>query len=157
MKIYVAGASAELERAESAIASLRAAGHEITHDWPAVIRRVRIEGGQKDSDLTDEERHGHAHDDLLAVERADVLWLLVPDAPTSGAWVELGFAIGLAWPDTATEGPRLVIVSGAKHRNALFCSMGDQAFDDDQAALDWLKNYRDQALADEKRAREAMS
>lgn len=132
MRIYIAGASAELDRAESAIAAVRALGHTVVHDWPAVIRKVRHEQGRSDGDLTRAEASDHADEDLAAVRGCDLFWLLVPIAPSSGCWVELGFAFGIE------AGADMVIVSG-EHRRWLFASLSDDAFDDDALALAWLK------------------
>lgn len=88
--VYVAGASAEIERAEHMIATLRALGVVVTHDWPARMRAMGPEHLLTRPVLADELRAC-----LAGVRRADVLLLLEPTRPSVGAWVELGYAAGL--------------------------------------------------------------
>jgi len=92
MKIYVAGASAEMARAESMIAVLRGNGFEVPFDWTEPVKR-----------------HGHANDvsptvadaestnALRHVENVDAVVCLVPPVgvDTIGLWVELGVAFAL--------------------------------------------------------------
>ena len=130
MKIYIAGASRELERARAAMDWCREQGFEVAHDWVADIDRVRVEGGKSDGDLQLSEQMVFAIADLEAVESADVLWMLVPPPSkhTAGAWVELG----VAW-----SAKTKIIVSG-QHTWHLFCSLADQAFANDRAATRYL-------------------
>ncbi len=51
MKIYVAGASAEYERAAAAMDWCRAQGFEITHDWVQDVIKWRVDGGKSDAEL----------------------------------------------------------------------------------------------------------
>jgi hypothetical protein len=88
MKVYVAGASAEILRAEAFVKRLRAAGFEITFDWPAMIRSV----GSANGGLTDDQRNDASYHALAGVDECEVLVLLVPEKPSIGCWVELGYA-----------------------------------------------------------------
>lgn len=94
MRIYVAAASAEIERAERMIARLRAAGHTITVDWPAAIRAM---AGVANEGLTQEQRREAARDDYEGVISAERVVILVPEKPivTQGAWWEGGIADAL--------------------------------------------------------------
>ena len=95
--IYVSAASAEIERAESAMAHLRAVGFEITHDWTVVMREAFRR------EPIDAEKA--AHDDLWnGIEPCDALIGLLPKAPSKGFWLEVGFAIGIQ------DGPHTILV-----------------------------------------------
>jgi hypothetical protein len=129
--VYVAGASAEVERAERIIQALRSAGFIVTHDWTRSVREYRAKG-YRDADLSDEACEEIAASDLDAVRRADVLLFLSPEQPTTGAWVELGAA--------SNYGDKTILVSGASARRYLFTRIADWIFDDDEAALVALLN-----------------
>lgn len=132
VKVYVAGSSAELERAQRAIDFIRSIGWEVVHDWVADVRRERLEGGRQDSDLSDEERRTFAHKDLTSVGDAELVWLLVPNNPSTGAWVELGYALALTRV-LIHIAPR-IIASGPAAAGNLFCSLLDR-FDTDEDAM----------------------
>lgn len=106
MKIYVAGASAEIERARRVIAELRARGIEVPGDWPAI---VDAHNGRTNHGLTDDERRSAARACMRAAVDCDVFLLLVPHAQTIGAWVELGAAL---------ESDRRCIASGLEENCA---------------------------------------
>lgn len=89
MKVYVAGASSEMERAETWMRKLRGVGIIVTSTWPEVIRSV---GKANPRDATIAECKEWVMKDLGEIDAADVLWLLLPDLSTIGAWIELGFA-----------------------------------------------------------------
>ena len=92
MTIYLAGASADIDRVETLRDELIAAGHSISHDWTADVRAL----GNANHGLTREQRE-HAADSCLAGVRAcSVFVLLMPPNTigTIGAWVEYGFALG---------------------------------------------------------------
>jgi len=90
VKVYVAGSSKEMERAERVMNALRAAGHEITADWVAKIREV---GVANPADFT--VRLAAAQADLDGVNNADAFVFLhpAPGVQTTGAWVELGYRL----------------------------------------------------------------
>ncbi len=121
-KIYVAGAYAARADVSRYLARLWGIGAEITLDWPAVIAAA----GKPDSELTAEERQHYAEMDLVAVEQADIVWLMIPVADSKGSWVKFGYAIAWArWtarlnavaakfrPDAPPlRQPRIIIASG---------------------------------------------
>lgn len=121
MKVYVAASSLQLDRAQAAMEWLRAAGHEVTHDWPAIIA---ARGGANPDDATQDDRWDWAIDDLAGVKSADVLWLLVPYKEGAGAFVELGYALAIGKP---------VICSGLYMRS-IFTAMG-VCYDTDEQAF----------------------
>lgn len=134
--VYIAGASAEWERAKARMDWVRSEpGLELAHDWVADVVKHRVNGGKSDADLTDEQRFKLASYDMAAVGTCDIFWLLVPDAGvlTVGAWVELGAAIAEM---------RKVIVSGARHGEHLFCSLADVVCHDDSGAQMWIQTER---------------
>lgn len=102
-KIYVAGASSEIVRAERQGRLLRDNGFEVVSTWTQVIRDV---GHANPTDATPEEYKLWAGRDLAEVQAADVFWLLLPEANTVGAWIELGFAHAIN---------KLIVMSG-QHR-----------------------------------------
>ncbi|MGH7176522.1 MAG: hypothetical protein ACREJC_03990 [Tepidisphaeraceae bacterium] len=91
MKIYVAAASSEIERAEKWIAALREAGFEVVSTWPEVIRQV---GQANPMQASREDRAGWAAEDLSQVATAEVFWFLL-GKPTAGAYTEFGYALFL--------------------------------------------------------------
>jgi nucleoside 2-deoxyribosyltransferase len=121
MKIYVAGASSEIERAEAMIVRLRAAGIEVTCTWTENIRKV---GHGNPADASHDQRRKRSEQDLVEVARAQILWFLLPRPPnaTFGAWVELGFAFA--------RGKR-ILLSG-QHNN-IFVGLGNMFADDEEA------------------------
>lgn len=91
MKIYLAAASKEIDRAKHVMKSLRASGHTITHDWTVEVEKY------KDTIPSNEILTECAEADFQGVFLADSLVLLSPEIQniTVGAWVELGMAIAL--------------------------------------------------------------
>lgn len=103
MKVYVAGASSEIYRAEHMLDKIRQAGHEITVDWPALMRA----SGLSNTDFDAAARRYCADQDARGVAEADLVVLLVPRHPnaTQGAWWEGGIANGLGIPTIAAGRP----------------------------------------------------
>lgn len=118
--VYVAGASAEIARAERVIRLLTESGVAVTFDWPAHMRRV--EGTS--TTLTREIAEQSADADLDGVKRASVVLLLEPGTfeyvyiarhggdeyrdqqiTTTGAWSELGAALALGIPVVVARPP----------------------------------------------------
>jgi hypothetical protein len=147
VRIYVAGASKEPERCRAAMTAVQKLGLEITLDWLAAIEAE----GAANEGLDDEKRVRYSTADLLAVTKADWVWVLAPALTSSsaGCWVELGYALGLRdtarWmgddPPLFVRGPR-IIVSGPGRVKCIFCSLAEREFDDDVAALAYLNALR---------------
>ena len=113
MRVYVAGSSNELTRAKAAIALVRAAGHEVTSDWPPVIEK---QGEANPRDVTIVLRAGWADMATRGITLADVVWLLAPEVGMArGAFFEFGFAFAQGKP---------VIVSGPEHACSVFTALG---------------------------------
>lgn len=117
LRVYVAGASAEVMLVRGYMARLRAAGITITHDWTDDVVAL----GADASVLTREQRLSIAARDLAAIDAADVFWLLAPTLPTrsTGCWVELGFAL------RAARRPR-VLVSGEGASVCVFSALAER-------------------------------
>lgn len=130
MRIYVAGASAEVDIVAAYIAQLRAHGAHITHDWTTSVLAAR-EAKRSDRDLSEKDRALHACDDVDGVRRAGSFWLLVPDVATAGCgcWIELGYALA---------NRSRVVVSG-DWRRSIFTALAHHRFDSHAAALSFLK------------------
>lgn len=109
LRIYVAGASSEIERAERVIHFALGAGLVVTEDWPKVMR------SQAGPDST---LHASALRPILqrcldGVMAADALLLLLPNTghATVGMWADLGYALalrdhGIRAPIVASRGLR---------------------------------------------------
>lgn len=100
-RVYVCGSSKEIERAESVIATLRALGAEVTHDWPARMRALGPE-----ADLTRSVLLAELRTDLAGVRSAHALLFLEPTTQSTGAWAELGYAAGLGTVEIVCCGPK---------------------------------------------------
>lgn len=142
MKVYVAGASAELDRVRGVMDFIREQPRlELARDWVADVERERIEGGRTDSDLAPDERKLFAGADLGAVAESDIFWLLSPmkGTYTTGAWVELGAALVTGHMRQALGlSKTVVLISGQTAGQHLFSSLADYCFDLDFEARDWL-------------------
>lgn len=101
LRVYIAGASAEVELCERYRDRLHANGIDV-HDW---MSRVRANPRRHDRAIPETERRRIAAQNANAVASADVFWLLIPETTTIGAWVELGIAFGSARPAIIVSGP----------------------------------------------------
>src|ERR1700687_3221879 len=95
MKIYVAGASREVETSVKYITKLKEMGFEITHDWTEEVLDYK-KRGITDKELTNEEKYKFAKLDIQGIIDADIVWVILPENPVGvGYWIELGAALGL--------------------------------------------------------------
>lgn len=122
--IYVAGGSSErVTVVRPLMARLIERGWTVTHDW------TQDPGYDLDRPLTDEERAGVAERDLRAVDKADVVWLVVPAGKSEGASVEFGYACGSG---------KVVIVSGPDATRCPLWAYALRQFLAHEDALEWL-------------------
>ena len=146
MDIYIAGASAELDRAKNAMAFVHSHPRlTLAHDWTRDIERERIQGGRQDHDLSKEERVRYASQILQAITGTPVFWLLVPHegVHTTGAWVELGAAlIYRTMLEVLGVGNSIILSSGPQVDHHLFAALG-LTFETDEEAISWLKEASD--------------
>ena len=145
-RIYVAGASANIEEIESYIKKLKGAGWTISFDWTVKVR----EAGDASPDDPVIRRQA-ALADLEGVTTADVVWLVQP-APTStstGAWVELGSALTirdvrkwvverfkLTLPEGLPVGP--IVVASGSSKKCIFSDLADYRFQSNDDAFDFI-------------------
>jgi len=132
LRIYIAGASKEMDLISSYMRKVESLGHTISLDWTVPIRE-NIALGKTDADLTKEDRKRHANADMFAVGDADLVWLLVPAEPKSslGCWIEFGLAVAFGCH---------VIVSGPNA--SIFCELADHLFATHDEALEWLRSQK---------------
>lgn len=130
MKVYVAAASKEIERASAFMQSVRELGHEITFDWIPKFQKQRVH----ESRLPVALRRAAAQEDLRGVRSADLLVVLTPhdSTPSRGAWVELGYALGLR---AATDRAPQVWCVGLSAMVTVFTELADARYFSDSAAL----------------------
>jgi hypothetical protein len=125
VRVYVAAASSEMDRAARWMDELEAAGVEVTSDWVSIITTV---GTANPREASQSARREWAVDDLSGVVDADLVWFLAPEAaPARGAYFEIGYAWGMGID---------VVVSGDT-RQSIFCAVGEE-FDDDLAAYEYI-------------------
>lgn len=140
MRVYVIGASAELDRAERVIAALRERGFVITADWPADVRRARAAGLASDAEVPHDIAREIADANVHAIETADVVVALSPPGPSTGYGADLMAALLLY----AMRGrPTHIVLSGAhgtvydRHAHARFAT--------DEDAIAWIAGLRSAA------------
>lgn len=128
-RIYVAASSMEIERAKRCIAWAIEDGHVVTHDWPSVIE-AHGEANPTGEGWDLSRRRDVARSNVDGVWSANVLWMLAPETPTVGAWVELGVAIAVKKSFDID-----IIVSGPAYATAsIFAGYADAIFETDLAA-----------------------
>ncbi len=131
--VYVAGASRELERVQRAFDLVEAATLlDLAHDW----LKVQAAEPVADDQLERAKARNYAMGDLVQVDRADLVWLLAPNEPTKGAWIEFGYALARG------EGKR-VVVSGSCEQS-IFCALADEEHADDVRAFDAIVEWATQ-------------
>jgi len=132
--VYVAGSSKEPERAARAMNALRAADIEVTSTWVDVI--AASGGASNPESITHEQRYDYAIKDVSEVANARVLWLLMPQSPSMGAFFEFGFA--------RARGHQ-VLVSGANQYASIFTALAHGRCDTDEEALDVIIQMKHRA------------
>lgn len=128
MKLYLCGGSTELDLVSETMRQLRAMGHEITHDWVANIRDV---GHANPRDASHEARLRWSAEDLDGIDRADLVWAMLPARASFGCAFESGFAIGSG---------KTVIMSG-DWRASIFSAQAYARFNEHAHAVEWVRLY----------------
>lgn len=142
VKVYIAGASSEIERAVKWRDKLREVGVDVVSTWPDVIKAI---GVANPTDASVDEYKQWTWKDLDQVRDADVLWVLLPEANTVGAWIELGFMTCLrAMPSMLREqagiddgNDRQIFMSG-RHRPIFTPALADYHSLDDQGVFEYI-------------------
>lgn len=144
LKVYVAGASVErVERAIPTMRALRDAGITITHDWTQDMHESAC-AEHGDGLVPEADRRRYADEDEAGVRAADVVLLLAPnERGSSGAWTELGIAIGTG---------KTIVVAGPKGKRSIFTTRAHKMFETDAGAIEWLIDAERQRRARDDRA-----
>lgn len=146
-RVYVAAASAEIDRAMSMIGQVSiSSGLSITHDWtknftdPAASK---VSEAELDARL----RRRFFEECIRAVRNSDFVWFLAPGRrpalneavaslyATKGAWGELV----AAYIYERLHGKPLILVSGAERYQSIFTECAHYFFERDIDALEWLR------------------
>lgn len=127
MKVYIATAFPNYRQAIECRDALRAAGHEVPASWISVAERFE---GREPPNATEEDRCEAAATDLECINRANVLFLLVPESGGTGMWIEFGYALG--WSEDI-----LIYVIGDRKRS-IFCELAHAWFDTFEEAIESL-------------------
>lgn len=92
LRVYVGGASSEIDRVEAFIKRVRAAGHRITFDW---AQDIRSSGKPANVGMTHTQRFNAWNACMHGVETADAVVILTPrdGRTTKGAWGEMAIYI----------------------------------------------------------------
>lgn len=121
LAVYVAGSSAELDRARRVMAALRMGGVEVVSTW---LESIEADGGLTNEGLPGSIRRDRSQACLREVSDADVLLLLVPHGPSGiGCGVELGYAIALR-DESPFRSPRLI--AAGRTERTVFASLCDE-------------------------------
>jgi hypothetical protein len=132
MKIYVAGASKEIETAERWIKECENINLEITHDW---TKDVRKSIANPNDYVSTETLYKCAEKDYFGVIRADILWVLSTEGLSRGLHTEAG--IGL------TSSRLVTIVSGPDWQKNIFFYLFKYQFATHEAAFELIKKLQE--------------
>jgi hypothetical protein len=127
MRIYVSGASNELDRARRAMRMLEARGARVAIDWTVEVERLAHDGLTTAS-MTDTNAREAAELNTLALRSSDALLFLAPRGTSRDAWVELGVALELGID---------VAVAGSAARHSISTRLAP-CFETDEDAITWL-------------------
>lgn len=131
LTVYTAAASAERDRARAAIQLVASTpGMCVALDWV----REMDESQQHELELPWERQADIAARCLAAARKCDVLWFLVPELPSRGAWVELGAAMATGF---------VRIIASGRHTTAFLAhDRIDERYPDDLRAFERLRALR---------------
>lgn len=127
-KLYLAGASAEIDRARKWASALRDADITVLSTWVEVIGKA---GAANPADATPEQLTKWTLRDEAEVHASDLLWLLLPakGIHTVGAYIELG--LSRAWG-------KHIVMSGT-HRPIFTPVFADISFATDEEAFEYIQ------------------
>jgi hypothetical protein len=133
-KIYVAGSSKDLERAQGAFDVIRdIPGILLAFDWISLIIK---NNGSANRNLPRDVRREIAALALNAAADADVFWLLCPtvDNLSFGVWAELG-----AFVTAHRRDPMPILSSGGDPEISIFSEVATSQFEYDWEAAGWIR------------------
>ena len=139
MKVYVAASSREMDRARDIFRGVEASPElVIAADWISQIEDH--DGIANPSNVPEALRHKWATDAIVAVMNSSVLWLLLPEEPTVGAWCEMTAAVAF---DMTRTTRRLIVTSGSDKARyqSIFTSLAHRHFGTDAEALSAIRMY----------------
>lgn len=131
LRVYLGGPSGELSRVLSYARAQQDSGLvELTSHW--------FEGAEawagRDEILDDREQRKRITENLCAIRRAQLVWILWPDFGRSeGAVGELGYAVAHRWHVGSER--QTVWVSGRRVRSSITTAAADERLVEDDAAL----------------------
>lgn len=127
--IYLAGASAEIDRACKWAQALREADITVLSTWVEVIGKA---GAANPTDATIEQLTKWTLRDEAEVKASELLWLLLPakGVHTVGAYIELGIA----------RATRKHIVMSGLHRPIFTPVLADMSFVTDEEAFEYIQS-----------------
>ncbi len=126
--LYLAGASAEIDRARKWAQALRDADITVLSTWVEVIGKA---GAANPADATPEQLTKWTLRDEAEVKSSELLWLLLPakGVHTVGAYIELGIA----------RASRKHIVMSGLHRPIFTPVLADASFSSDEEAFEYIQ------------------
>lgn len=136
-KVYVAGASKDLERAKAVMGQIAVSSElTIVCDW---TKDFDTYTGIPEHDLDARVRRQCMDRDVRAVLAADYIHLLAPspDKPTKGAWFELGVAHLAAM--SHLWGHQTIVISGEHRFCSIFTECAHEFFEYDIDAIRWME------------------
>jgi hypothetical protein len=110
--IYVAGGSSEAAEVAEMIARLKAIGYEVTYDWTKEVLAATTPERYLPRDRMIEA----AKCDLVAIDNADIFWLMIPKKTSIGSSFEFAYAY--------TRGYSPIYISG-DHRSSIFYQLAE--------------------------------
>lgn len=149
-RVYVAGSSKELHRADHAMMTLRGRGFRVTKDW---VQEIRNHDGKANRGIPIDVCRRLASNARDAVNFADFLVLLLPSPGNEsiGLWVEFGIWLGRpygSYPNTRSIASGGFLGELAVPRDddpeeivsrSIFLSRCDHATRTDSDAFDWVE------------------
>lgn len=133
MKVYIAAASTDMERAKHWMSKLRLAGIEVVNRWIAKIEEVG-EANPRGDNVSFVRQEAAAQNEA-DIDSAHVLWFLVPkEAPGRGGYWESGYA---------RKAKKHLVFSGDTQQS-VFTSQGKEFADDLDAFADICRYAREE-------------
>jgi hypothetical protein len=128
-----------MARASIAFSGVKdAADLTLAHDWVSQIREV---GVANPDNVPEALRRAWASDAMEKIRTAPILWLLLPETETVGAWCE--FAMAVAFHAVQNGPRRRVVTSGpnAARYRSIFTALAHQHYPTDAEALNDLRIF----------------
>ena len=131
-RIYVAGASADIDIIETWMRRLEEADFDITFDW---TKQVRTVGAANPRDASYEDRLQWVTPNRNGVLQAEFFWLLMPvNSPSIGCWIEYGMA-------TKSMFNRPIVFVSGDVGSTIFSALADHRFHNHEAAFQAIRVF----------------